>query len=118
LVRNVLGNALRYTHSPGKIEVRVLPADNDGNVSLIIEDSAPGVPDASLERLFDRLYRVDISRNRAAGGAGLGLAICANIANGHGGTITASHSPLGGIRITVVLPHAGPDAPLGGPSPR
>jgi two-component system, OmpR family, sensor histidine kinase BaeS len=57
-----------------------------------------------LPKLFDRLFRVETSRNRADGGAGLGLAICKNIAEAHGGTITASASPLGGLRITLTLP--------------
>jgi two-component system sensor histidine kinase BaeS len=67
-------------------------------------DSAPGVPEAEIGRLFDRLYRVESSRSRATGGAGLGLAICRNIVEAHEGTITAKPSPLGGVWITVVLP--------------
>ena len=69
-----------------------------------IEDSAPGVPDSQLDRLFDRLYRVEGSRNRSTGGAGLGLAICRNIALAHEGSIEALHSPLGGIWMRITLP--------------
>ena len=68
------------------------------------QDSAPGVPEDELERLFERLYRVESSRNRNSGGAGLGLSICRNIVEAHGGTISAQTSPLGGVGITVRLP--------------
>ena len=73
-------------------------------VTVEIEDSAPGVKESDLEKLFDRLYRVESSRTRSAGGAGLGLAICRNIAAAHEGSITAHKSPLGGVLIQVVLP--------------
>ena len=52
----------------------------------------------------DSFYRVEGSRNRASGGSGLGLAICRNIVEAHGGTIQAEASPLGGLRIVIVLP--------------
>jgi len=54
--------------------------------------------------LFERLYRVESSRNRTTGGAGLGLAICRNIVEAHGGTIIAQSSALGGVWIRVELP--------------
>ena len=73
-------------------------------VRVTVEDSLPGVPDDALPKLFDRLYRVDPSRNRATGAAGLGLAICASIAKAHDGTISARHSPLGGVAIDLELP--------------
>ena len=57
-----------------------------------------------MPRLFDRLFRVDTSRNRDAGGAGLGLAICRAIVLAHGGSIEATASRLGGLRIEVRLP--------------
>lgn len=57
-----------------------------------------------MARLFERFFRVEASRNRASGGAGLGLAICRRIVDAHQGTIGASASPLGGLRVVVVLP--------------
>ena len=102
LIDNLLANSRRYTESPGR--VRLVLEEDAGSVFLVIEDSAPGVPEAALPRLFDRLFRVDTSRNRDAGGAGLGLAICRAIVLAHGGSIEATASRLGGLRIEVRLP--------------
>jgi two-component system sensor histidine kinase BaeS len=74
-------------------------------VELLVEDSAPGVPEAALPKLFDHLFRVDDSRNRASGGSGLGLAICQRIVAAHNGSINATASPLGGLAIRVFLPY-------------
>ena len=74
------------------------------NIVLTIADSMPGVPDSALPRLFERLYRVESSRNRATGGAGIGLSICHNIVQAHNGQIQAGQASLGGLRITVTLP--------------
>jgi two-component system sensor histidine kinase BaeS len=57
-----------------------------------------------MEKLFERFYRVEQSRNRATGGSGLGLAICRNIVEAHEGRITASASQWGGLRIAIELP--------------
>ncbi|MCR6700731.1 MAG: ATP-binding protein [Dokdonella sp.] len=104
LIDNLLGNARRYTDAPGRIR---LGLRGDGQyVRVSVDDTAPGVPDAALPRLFDRLYRVEDSRDRASGGAGLGLAICRAIVEAHGGRIEALHSPLGGLRVEIVLPAA------------
>lgn len=102
LLDNLLGNARRYTDAPGRIRLGLRHVD--GQVRLTMDDTAPGVPDAALPRLFDRLYRVEASRDRTHGGAGLGLAICRAIVQAHGGTIGAVHSPLGGLRIEILLP--------------
>jgi exodeoxyribonuclease V gamma subunit len=102
LFDNLLQNSCRYTNSGGEVHVR---AHEDGH-HVLIEwfDSLPGVSDQDLAHLFDRLYRVEMSRNRAKGGSGLGLAICQNIVNAHDGSIAASHSPLGGLKLTIAFP--------------
>ncbi|MCU7800592.1 MAG: HAMP domain-containing protein [gamma proteobacterium symbiont of Lucinoma myriamae] len=102
LLVNLMQNSLRYTNTPGQIKLTV----SHGNQMLIINwsDSSPGVQNNDLARLFERLYRVDASRNRASGGSGLGLAICLNIAQAHNGSISASHSELGGLNIQLKLP--------------
>jgi two-component system sensor histidine kinase BaeS len=102
LFANLLENSLRYTDAGGG--VRITQALERNRVRVSVEDSAPGVPDEALGRLFDRLYRVDPSRSRETGAAGLGLAICAGIVKAHGGTIGARHSPLGGVAIDLELP--------------
>jgi len=102
LVANLLANARRYTDAPGRIRVEARAVR--GGAQLIVEDTAPGVPADALPRLFDRLYRVESSRSRAAGGAGLGLAICRAIVEAHDGRIEATASPIGGLRVVVELP--------------
>ena len=102
LFTNLLENSCRYTDPGGRIELRMRL--RSGWLIVDLEDSAPGIPEAAYDRLFERLYRVDASRNRRQGGAGLGLSICKSIVEGHDGTITAAASRLGGIRITVGLP--------------
>jgi two-component system sensor histidine kinase BaeS len=99
---NLLQNSLRYTDAPGRIAIRLRVAGPD--IVIDWEDSAPGVPAADLDRLTDRLFRVEGSRSRDGGGSGLGLAIARAIVEGHGGTLTAQASALGGLRIEIALP--------------
>ncbi len=99
LFNNLLENSLRYTDAGGKLEIGVEPVP--GRLRIYWQDSAPGVNDEQLARIFERFYRTEGSRNRASGGSGLGLSICQNIVEAHNGTIYAQHSPLGGVRITV-----------------
>ncbi|MDO6422487.1 ATP-binding protein [Saccharophagus degradans] len=102
LINNLIENSLRYTDTPGQI--KIWSAEAQGNLEFHIEDSAPGVNPDQLDKIFDRLYRLDSSRNRATGGAGLGLSICKNIVEAHNGTIRALQSKLGGIHIIISLP--------------
>jgi two-component system sensor histidine kinase BaeS len=102
LFGNLLENSLRYTDRGGRCEVCL---EVTGALAVItIDDTEPGVPSGLHERLFDRLYRVDGARTREHGGAGLGLAICRNIVDAHGGRVAAEGSPLGGLRIRLELP--------------
>ena len=99
---NLLQNSMRYTDAPGTIAVNL--QRNGDEVVVSWADSAPGVPEEELARLTERLYRVEGSRNRASGGAGLGLAIAKAIVEGHGGRLTARASALGGIEVEIMLP--------------
>lgn len=105
LFSNVLENTLRYADAPGVL--RISSELKDDRLALHFDDSGPGVPEDSLGRLFDRLYRVDRARSRAHGGSGLGLAICRGIVERFGGWIEAQHGPLGGLRIAMVFPVLG-----------
>lgn len=104
LFRNLLNNSVRYTNAGGQLRVRLIEDRQKGMVTLLWEDSLPSVSDKDLGKLFERLYRTDSARNRTSGGAGLGLAICRAIAEGHQGWIEASHSELGGLAIAVHFP--------------
>lgn len=105
LVANLLDNSLKYTDTGGRLAVGLT---RQGSLAALdFQDSPPGVDEEKQCRLFERLYRVESSRHRGAGGAGLGLAICKNIVEAHAGQITARTSPLGGLWIRVTLPLSG-----------
>ena len=90
---------------------------------FVVEDDGPGIPADQRERVFDRFHRTDAARDRASGGAGLGLAIVRAIAEAHGGAGGAGRSPEGGARIELELPRFAPGprparAGVGGPRSR
>ena len=102
LFRNLLKNSLNYTDAGGQLKISVSTTAN--TLLIKLADSAPGVAIAEQEKLFERFYRVDSSRSRHHGGAGLGLAICRNIVAAHQGQISAQPSELGGLAILIELP--------------
>ena len=99
---NLLNNSLAYTNEGG--ETRLTMQETHEGVEISVEDSAPGLTDADLTRVFERLYRCEESRSRDLGGSGLGLSICQQIMLAHEGRIYAEHSLLGGVKFVVVLP--------------
>lgn len=102
LFTNLANNSRHYTQSPGSLVVTIKKQADQ--ILIIWSDSAPGASDTDINRLFDRLFRIDASRNRNSGGSGLGLAICQNIVAAHQGSIKAKHSELGGISIIITFP--------------
>ncbi|CAE6490963.1 Two-component system, OmpR family, sensor histidine kinase BaeS [Nitrosomonas nitrosa] len=104
LFRNLLTNSLNHTDQDGQLEITTHHAE--GGLVIEFADSSPGVSEQDIDHLFERFYRVDNSRNRYLGGAGLGLAICNNIVNAHEGALVALHSPLGGLAVRIMLPIA------------
>lgn len=102
LFSNLLENSCRYTDAPGEIQIEVSGDKNE--IRVVFSDSSPGVTDAEMPQLFDRLYRVEQSRNRASGGSGLGLSICQNIAQAHGARLEADHSNFGGLKMSCIFP--------------
>jgi two-component system, OmpR family, sensor histidine kinase BaeS len=99
---NLMQNSVRYTDPPGRIAIAVRRERDRAVVEW--HDSAPGVAAHEIPRLTERLYRVESSRSRDSGGSGLGLSIARAIVEGHGGTLTATASPLGGLGIRLVFP--------------
>ena len=101
-IENVLRNAVRY--SPLDTPVDVSVARTDSGIVILIRDSGPGVPNADLERIFEPFYRVAESRDRNTGGAGIGLAITAQVMKAHGGSATAANAQDGGFEVRLRLP--------------
>ena len=102
LVANLLENSARYTDAGGRIAIAA--TSQDGQLRILVDDTAPGVPPSALDRLGERFFRVDASRSRRSGGSGLGLAVSREIAEAHGGRLSFEASPLGGLRAIVTLP--------------
>ena len=86
---NLMENAIKYNLPQG--EVLVTLEGTGETVFLRVEDTGVGIPEEDLPKIFDRFYRVDKARSRAAGGTGLGLSIVRDTARQHGGTVTARH---------------------------
>lgn len=106
IINNLLSNALRYTPPGGSIRLRL--RSEPEQISLQVHDSGPGIPEEALGRIFERFYRVDKARSRSDGGSGLGLAIAAQLAQAHGGSLTAENHPQGGASFTLTLPRGEP----------
>lgn len=103
---NLLDNALRYAPAGTKVTITLAEAGDEAR--LTVRDQGPGVPPELGERVFDRFVRADDSRNRASGGAGIGLAVCRQIVATRGGRMTLAAGPKGGAEIGCVLPRATP----------
>jgi len=99
---NLFENCCRYTAANGQIQISAQIVAKQLHIQ--IQDSAPGVPLAIQDKLFERFYRVEPSRNRGYGGSGLGLALCKQIIDAHQGEISTSDSSLGGLSINITLP--------------
>jgi signal transduction histidine kinase len=101
LFTNLIDNAIKFTER-GSIDVTVARSGASSVVS--VADTGPGIDDEALERIFDRFFRADASRNRAVPGTGLGLAIVRSIARIHGGGVVAARRSGGGTVFNVTLP--------------
>ncbi len=99
LVNNLLGNAMRYAQT---VEVEL--STTDDSIILNVRDDGPGIPQDMLERVFDPFVRVEGSRSRETGGAGLGLAAVRTIAQAHGGEVELINRDGGGLDVRMVLP--------------
>ena len=102
ILSNLLSNALRFAPQGGHIVAAIRSAGR--NLEVSVRDSGPGITPQALPHVFDRFYRADRSRSRSEGGTGLGLAIARQLAEAHGGTLTAANAPQGGALFTLSLP--------------
>jgi signal transduction histidine kinase len=100
---NLLRNACRHTRT--RVVVSVLASRT--SVRVLVDDDGPGVRPEHRAKVFDRFYRVSDDRARTSGGAGLGLALVAELVRRRGGRVAVGESPDGGARFTVVWPRAG-----------
>ena len=104
MIRNLVENAVRHANSCVTLEV----GSSNGAAILNVSDDGPGIAAADRARVFERFVRLDSDRARSGGGAGLGLAIVAEVVAAHGGTVTIDDRPGGGTRMIVSLPWGGP----------
>ncbi len=102
ILSNLVENAVKYNVPGGSVHIATV-SDGDGIV-LTVADTGVGIPENELDRVFDRFYRVDKARSRAAGGTGLGLAIVRDTVRTYGGTISVRPGETAGAVFTVVLP--------------
>ena len=92
-------NALRY----GEVaKVHITKGENE--ISVIIEDDGPGIPEERMARVFEPFVRLEESRSRETGGLGMGLTIARSILRGHGGDVTLENRKEGGLRAIARLP--------------
>jgi two-component system sensor histidine kinase KdpD len=104
IVGNLVENAARYAPAPAPLAISAVAAAD--RIRLVVEDGGTGVPARSVGRLFEKFFRVDRSDAGSRRGLGIGLAVVRGLAEGMGGSVEASPSPLGGLRIVVELPVA------------
>ncbi|MDO4814481.1 MAG: ATP-binding protein [Gemella sp.] len=101
---NIINNAVKYSPYGKNITVRVRQNYNQNRVSISVKDEGIGIPISHIDKIFNRFYRVDKSRQRAMGGTGLGLALAKSIVEGHKGKIWAQSREGYGTIIFVMLP--------------
>lgn len=102
VVVNLISNALKYTPKGGKAEVKI--SEDEKYIKLSVNDTGIGISQDDLPYVFERFYRVDESRNKLTGGAGIGLTISKSIVNAHGGSITVDSIINKGTNFIVKIP--------------
>jgi heavy metal sensor kinase len=105
VVVNLLDNAIKYTPNGGKVLLKI--SRNSHEAILEVADNGVGIPPEALPHMFKRFFRVDDSRSREQGGAGLGLSIVKSICNAHGAEVEVKSTPGEGSRFRVRQPLAG-----------
>ncbi|MEM6565516.1 MAG: ATP-binding protein [Pseudomonadota bacterium] len=105
ILLNLTENAMRYGET-----MRVSLASDDAVVTLYVDDDGPGIPESYRDELMQPFSRLEPSRSRDTGGAGLGLSIVQALVSAHNGLLSVDDSPMGGARITVKLPRFTPSS--------
>ncbi len=100
-IYNLVENAVKYNRSGGSVSIHI--KQDTSFATVTIEDTGLGIPEADYEKIFEPFYRIDKSRSRAMGGAGLGLALVREIAQQHGGTAQVLNSSLNGTKIQITF---------------
>jgi signal transduction histidine kinase len=106
IVANVVDNAIKY----GRVARLRLQLENPAAIVLTVDDEGPGIPVDRRQAMLEPFNRLETSRNRATGGAGLGLAVARSLVEAHDGTIGLAEAPGGGTRVRIGLPVFRPDA--------
>lgn len=107
VLTNIVDNALRHTPEGGRLILSARDTSAEDQVELAVQDSGPGLKAEDLDRIFDRFYRTDTSRQRdgaGLGGSGLGLAIARSIVQAHGGQLSAESEEGQGLKVIIRLP--------------
>jgi len=103
VLANLVDNAIKYGRAQGTVTVGGRKTGED-NIEIFVQDDGPGIPPESLDRIFERFYRVDKARSREQGGTGLGLSIVKHIIQSHGGTVWVKSEPGKGATFFFTLP--------------
>jgi two-component system, OmpR family, phosphate regulon sensor histidine kinase PhoR len=103
VLANLVDNAIKYGRVNGCITIGGRAAE-DSHVEIFVSDDGPGIPAESLDRVFERFYRVDKARSREQGGTGLGLSIVKHIVQNHGGKVWVKSEPGKGATFFFTLP--------------
>ncbi len=102
-IANLIDNAVKYGDA-----ARVSLVADAAAIRIVVDDDGPGIPPEDMEAVFRPFRRLEASRNRETGGAGLGLTIARSVARAHGGDVILTNRPQGGLRAEIVLPLAPP----------
>jgi len=102
VINNIISNSVKYMDKPdGHIDIRIL--DEVDSIRVEIEDNGKGIAQKDLQKIFERFYRTDASRNSAQGGSGIGLSIVKKIIEDHGGYIWATSKEGEGTCLHFVI---------------
>ncbi len=102
VIVNLLSNALKYSYKGSFVEI--ILSDLNNNILIVVKDTGTGIPPEDLPYIFERFYRVDISRNRLTGGSGIGLSIVKSIIEAHNGSISVQSKMGLGTHFIITLP--------------